>query len=561
MRLIRFLTTHAPWMLPGAVLAGLAGGAVSTALLFVINTGLDRSRSTSNTLFLLFIGLAGLGMITRATSALLLTQIGQGAMLQLRLQISRQILGVPLRRLEEIGTPRLLAVVTDDILNILNAVSNVPLICVNVASILTCLIFLGWLSWQLFLIVVALIVMVMVTTQLLNGMATREFMAARQAHNRVMAALRGLITGIKELKVHRPRRAAFVEDLEGSATTFRRHTVAAMRIYVLGATWGEMLSFTTIGLLVFLVPRLMTVPDSTLTTFVLVLLYSMEPLQFILNQAPQYSRGVVALRSLESVGLTLTQSGLDLTLETAGAPVASWRRLDLRGVVFSYVREEGNTPFVLGPIDLSCSPGELLFITGGNGSGKTTLGKLLLGLYSPESGEIAVDDRRVTDADREEYRQLFSAVFADFFLFDRLLGVEPAGLDERATAYLRQLQLDRKVQVTNGVLSTQDLSQGQRKRLALLAAYLEDRPIFLFDEWAADQDPAFKDLFYREFLPELKARGKTVFVISHDDRYYDIADRVIKLDDGRLVEDRRLRPAPALARLTGPDEKLAVSAF
>jgi len=69
----------------------------------------------------------------------------------------------------------------------------------------------------------------------------------------------------------------------------------------------------------------------------------------------------------------------------------------------------------------------------------------------------------------------------------------------------------------------------------LLTAYLEDRPIYVFDEWAADQDPHFKSVFYAQPLPDLKARGKTALVVTHDDRYFHSADRVIKLDYGKIV--------------------------
>ena len=134
----------------------------------------------------------------------------------------------------------------------------------------------------------------------------------------------------------------------------------------------------------------------------------------------------------------------------------------------------------------------------------------------------------------------FSAIFADFYLFERLLGLETDDLDGQAQTYLKQLELDRKVQVNNGQLSTLNLSQGQRKRLALLTAYLEDRSIYVFDEWASDQDPVFKDVFYRELLPALKRRGKTVLVVSHDDRYFECGDRLIKLDYGQVIEERDL---------------------
>ncbi|MBW8863333.1 MAG: ATP-binding cassette domain-containing protein [Verrucomicrobia bacterium] len=180
-----------------------------------------------------------------------------------------------------------------------------------------------------------------------------------------------------------------------------------------------------------------------------------------------------------------------------------------------------------------------MFIVGGNGSGKSTLAKIITGLYPPEAGEIHLDGKKITNGDRDDYRQLFSAVFADFYIFETLLGLDATDLDSRARHYLAELHLDHKVKVRDGRLSTLDLSQGQRKRLALLTAYIEDRPFYLFDEWASDQDPQFKEIFYRQLLPDLKARGKAVVVITHDDRYFSVADRVIKLDYGKLVNDTR----------------------
>jgi putative ATP-binding cassette transporter len=182
--------------------------------------------------------------------------------------------------------------------------------------------------------------------------------------------------------------------------------------------------------------------------------------------------------------------------------------------------------------------GELVFLTGGNGSGKTTLAKLLMGLYTPELGEIRIDGKPVTDESRDAFRQSFSAVFSDYFLFDSLLGVRGEEADIEARNYLEELQLNHKVEIKEGVFSTIDLSAGQRKRLALLTAYMEDRPVYIFDEWAADQDPQFKETFYYQLLPELRSRGKLVIVISHDDRYYHVADRIIKLDYGKVEYDR-----------------------
>jgi putative ATP-binding cassette transporter len=192
---------------------------------------------------------------------------------------------------------------------------------------------------------------------------------------------------------------------------------------------------------------------------------------------------------------------------------------------------------MIGPISLSFRTGELVYLVGGNGSGKSTLAKILTGLYVPEGGEIRVNGEIIDHRNRDDYRQHFSAVFADFHLFDSLIGLHSPTRDAQAREYLEQLHLDHKVSISNGRLSTTELSQGQRKRLALLTAYLEDRAFYLFDEWASDQDPLFKEVFYTRLLPDLKARGKTILVITHDDHYFHLADRVIKLDYGQIVSD------------------------
>jgi putative pyoverdin transport system ATP-binding/permease protein len=194
--------------------------------------------------------------------------------------------------------------------------------------------------------------------------------------------------------------------------------------------------------------------------------------------------------------------------------------------------------FALGPISLSLQPGELLFIIGGNGSGKSTLAKLITGLYAPQSGSIELNGKPVTQDNVEWYRQHFSAVFSDFYLFDSYLGFDRDTLDAEVADYLKQLQLSHKVSVKDGVLSTTNLSQGQRKRLALLETYLENRPVYIFDEWASDQEPKFRELFYKQMLPELKRQNKIVIVITHDDRYFHLADHVIKLDYGKIEFDR-----------------------
>jgi putative pyoverdin transport system ATP-binding/permease protein len=288
-----------------------------------------------------------------------------------------------------------------------------------------------------------------------------------------------------------------------------------------------------LGLLVYGLPQIQLVSAELLSGYVLTISYLMRPIGNTLAILPNLSQAGVALRKIDTLGLSLA-SRAEMLARTTSSP-DEFRQIDIHQATHRYQLAGEEQTFTLGPIDLSLNPGELVFIVGGNGSGKSTLAKLITGLYVPDTGEIRLDGNLIDDRNRELYRQLFSTVFADFYLFDRFIGLRLADGDAQAKIYLEKLQLTHKVGIAEGQLSTTALSQGQRKRLALLTAYLEDRPIYLFDEWAADQDPFFREIFYQQLLPELKQRGKAVLVISHDDRYFHLADRVLKLDYGKIV--------------------------
>jgi putative pyoverdin transport system ATP-binding/permease protein len=539
MKIIYFMMRYSRRLLVLAVVAGIISGAANTALLAVINNALNKTHSQGITLALVFVGLCLVVPVTRIIAELLLAHLGQGALYQLRMDLSRQILGVPLRRLEEVGVHRLMAALTDDVPSITNIVTVIPILCINIAVALSCLIYMAWLSWPLFFAVIAIIVIGIISYQLPVVKSFHYMTLARREGDNLFSHFRALTEGIKELKIHAARRNAFLTDtLETTASKFRRHNIVALTIYTIASSWGQMLVFVVIGLLLFVLSGWFSIGTLVMTGFTLTILYLMTPLQVIMNTLPNMGRANVALNNVEELGLSLVPSTTEEDSKKLLAERTSWSSLELSEVTHTYQREGEETLFVLGPINLHMEPGELIFMTGGNGSGKTTLAKLMLGLYTPESGEIRLDGQTISGDLTDYYRQHFSVVFSDYFLFDTLLGLNSEELDAKAREYLIQLQLAHKVKVMDGSFSTTDLSQGQRKRLALLTAYLEDRPIYLFDEWAADQDPLFKEIFYYQILPDLKARGKTVIAITHDDRYYHVGDRVIKLDNGQIVYDK-----------------------
>lgn len=527
-----------------SIIAGIFSGACNAALLAVINAVIKRNGHSSALLWG-FVGLCALLPLTRFTSEFLLTQLGQGATYNLRMQLCDQILAAPLRHLEQVGVARLLAALTDDVPAITGAILIIPLLCVNAALVVGCLVYMGILSLTLLAIVLGFMVVGIASYQIPIIKVQKIFERARKDANALQQHFRALTHGTKELKIHSRRREAFISDeLRVTAESMRRYNIAGQNLYSAAASWGQTLVFVVIGLILFLLPTLRNLNSTMMIAYAISLLYLMTPLQIILNTLPQLSRANVALRNAEQLGFTLASQESE-NADEAALPTSTWKILELKSITHTYHREGESDDFVLGPIDLTFKPGELVFITGGNGSGKTTLVKLLTGLYMPEQGHISLDGVPVGNARKEFYRQYFSAVFSDFYLFEQMLGLINPELDNQAREYLSQLKLSHKVQITNGKLSTIELSQGQRKRLALLTAYLEDRPIYIFDEWAADQDPQFKAVFYMQLLPELKRRGKTVFVISHDDRYYHVADRIIKLDDGQVVSDVRNAIEPA----------------
>jgi putative ATP-binding cassette transporter len=401
-----------------------------------------------------------------------------------------------------------------------------------------CLLYITWLSWKVFLMLLGLSVVALGSCTVLLKRGMQWLILAREEQDLLFKHFRTITDGVKELKLHYQRRQDFLsEELQTNAAKFRRYNIRGLSLFATTDSWGKLIFFFAVGSLLFVLPNLIVIDSQTLSSYILTFTYMIEPMEGISSKLPLLSKANVALHKIEALGLSLASHAEATTVPPQLK--SSWRRLELKGVTHTYQTEQKDINFTLGPIDLTLHPGELVFLIGGNGSGKSTLAKLITGLYLPEAGEIWLDEQPINQQNREWYRQHFSVVFSDFYLFERLLGLDNADLDTQAQDYLKQLQLDRQVNVERGQLSTTALSQGQRKRLTLLTAYLEDRPIYLFDEWAADQDPIFKEIFYTQFLPKLRDRGKTVLAISHDDHYFQLADRIIKLDYGKVVYDKQ----------------------
>jgi putative ATP-binding cassette transporter len=520
----------------GVIAAGVVSGLAMAALVATVNALVARPGAPAGALAWTFAALLVARPVLRFVAQFLVVRLTEHGFVTLRMDLCRRILATPLATLEELGRGKLTATLAGDVGQIVSAMVLLPTLLMHAAVVLGFLAYLGWLSWALLPQLFVLTVVGVLTLRWALDRALGKIAAGRELYDRLFHQFRAVTEGTKELQMNRRRRADFMASLETTARAHRRE-MRGGDLYLAGlSAWSELLFFLGVGLVLFVAPRFVTLDPATLVSFVVTILMLRAPLEGMVEGLSALSQAAVAVRKVETVTGSLNAPATEAAPRQLG-PGARWRSLELTGVTHAYRGEAEDERFVLGPLELSFTPGELVFVVGGNGSGKTTMAKVLLGLYQPEGGKILLDGKPVDDASRESYRELFSVVFSDFFLFESLPGVDARDLDGEARRYLAALHLQHKVKVTDGVVSTVDLSQGQRKRLALLGAYLEDRPILLFDEWAADQDPHFKEVFYRRLLPELKARGKTLIVISHDERYYDAADRIVRLDYGAVRFD------------------------
>lgn len=554
MRTLWFLVNGARIRLMLAMSMSLISGFGSAALVALINQALVASRDRLDELGLRFLAVGILALIARTVSQALFMSLGQDAKARLRIQTIDRISRAPFVDVERQGAARSLSVLTQDLDSIVVLFLGLPSLVMNAALIGGCLVYLGMLSSQILAMAVVTLALGAAGFHFANARGLFHLRNSRRREDALVRHFRALFDGAKELKLHRARMRDFVDStLSANIEAVRVERTRGYVLYTAAASWGSFIFFAFIGAVLFLLTRYVPATQHVLSGFAITVLYMIVPVESVLSAIPNLTTARVALERVEQLNRELPVEASAAT-EALGAdplaPIDTFDTVVLERVTHRYFREKENEVFTLGPIDLRFRRGELVFLIGGNGSGKTTLAKVIVGLYAPEGGRLLLDGHEVGDAQRDRYRQLFSVVFSDFFLFDSLLGIRLDAHGETVREWLDALQLSHKVTIDDGVFSTLDLSQGQRKRLALLVAYLEDRPFYLFDEWAADQDPLFKDVFYRRLLPELKARGKTVVAITHDDRYFHLADRLIKLDFGQIVEPGSNEPGHAEPKQT-----------
>lgn len=545
MKILTELGRHAPNAMMLSIVTGTVAGLLYSALLPLLLIAVDNFTAIAEgrseqilwfglqiahpQLALFFVSVCLLILFTQTCSMLVLQRAAVGFATAMRQNLYQRIRQAPVSNLEHTGSSKLITTLTTDVNRVVAGAETVPVLLVSLVMILGVLAYICIINRPIFYIIATFLLLAGVSYQLLLMIAARYYSHARQFTEQLQDSFRALVTGAKELKLNKSRRDSFYErELLHHDNGVRVNTFRAELVRVFAENYGMMFSYFIIAWMVFAFVNYHPVTQSELLAVVMVLLYMSGPVKWALNSLPPIVRGNISLQKINDVFSQLSQEPHAESYQ----PTPEWQQLHFRAVRYQY----GQGGFTVGPVDLTIQRGEITFIVGGNGSGKSTFCKVATLHYMPTAGEILFGDEQLTAANVNSYRQSICAVYSDYFLFNQLHGIDwqhPERQQEIAFL-LDVLMLKDKVSLVNGVFSTLQLSDGQRRRLALLVALLEDRDLYLFDEWAADQDPEFRELFYLNILPGLKKRNKAVIAITHDDRYFHCADQLIRFEAGQM---------------------------
>ncbi|MGV7211651.1 cyclic peptide export ABC transporter [Oxalobacteraceae bacterium A2-2] len=479
-------------------------------------------------------------LVLRATSGRLMNEVVTRLSLDLKRFIYSKVSCAPVQDLEQVGFGALMAALTTDVDKLATGARMIPIILNYVIVIGGVVAMLTYLNPGVTLFILASAAVGIALYQPFSILGGRALGRARQCVNQVLEFNRGLIYGSKELKLNRRKRDAYIAELHQLEDRQRRLQLRGGTLFLVGSQFAGMMNMLVIGLVAFVMSNFFSLSADALVSIVMILLYLAEPMMGIVECL---SSLIPARISVFAVRKCLRQ--LRAESDHVAAHRAPVHKIQAYNLEYAYqVKEQGDFQFRVGPVSAIFRRGQVSFITGGNGSGKSTLGKLLSLHYLPSAGSVLINDERVTDDNRGSMRQNISAIFTDFHLFPRLYDVAE-GEAANIPHYMQELKLDQRVSLEDGRFSTLGLSDGQRKRIALLVSYLEDRDVYVFDEWAADQDPQFKEFFYSTILFQLRERGKIVIVITHDDRYFHLADQLIKMENGSLKAIEQRAPLAA----------------
>lgn len=537
MDLLRMVYRDFRWPFLGVFVLNIVSAGLGIGVIAFINQKLIGKIDAIGTVSLQFLGLILILLAVTLGAQLALTTLGHYFVFHLRSQLVKRILDTCLQQVEQITRAQLLTSLNSDVRNITLGFVRLPELLQGIILTLASTAYLAWLSPKMLLPSVIWVAITLIGGGKLVSRVYRHLAKVRATEDDLQADYQAVIDGHKELTLNRDRAKKLYHDhYLTHANDYRQQIIRADTYHLSAVNWSNIMMLGAIGLVFFLANGLGWGDTGIAATYSLTLLFLRTPLLGTVGALPMLLSAQVSFNKLRELALPDYQPDFHPTAATSNL-ARNWQTLSLHDVTFQYPAASGTSSFGIGPLNLTIRRGELIFLIGGNGSGKSTLARLLTGLNTPDEGTILLDETPITTTNRAHYQQHFSAVFTDFHLFGELLGPQGQTPDPALiNHWLQQLQMQEKLRFNGNTVTSLQLSQGQRKRLAMLLAVAEDRDILLLDEWAADQDPLFRRYFYLDLLPQLQAMGKTIVAISHDDHYFNKADRLLEMRHGQLLE-------------------------
>ena len=506
--------------------------------------------------FILFLSVVLVVMLFGFLSQFFMLKLSSSVVYTVRKTLLQRILATSYEKIEQIGGHRVIAAMKSDVATLSNGLLVAPQFIYNLITVLCCFGYLAYSSWQLFLFIIFFIVLVVFGTKMVLNYINVHQQALREYEDTFYSHMNALNKGGMTIHLNLNRRRHFYKVLMLPLFEKIRQKTIKSELLIIGLeTVSGTLVFLLIGTLVY--GFHLFLPDigaEVVVSFILVILYMVGPISFLVDTFDDINRVQISLKKIERINLvesnkfhlpSFEQVNIKTKVKSLKADnifyqyPAQMTEDPLSSINKSQLEITNGLQFSLGPISAEFRSGEVTFIVGENGCGKTTFVNILIGLYSQKKGSILVDGDIVgEELSLLSYQSLISTVFVNSFVFDhQLTATGDIAEDQYVNYFIKKLKMENKVSCSEGMLSSTSLSQGQRKRLSLLSSLVEDSQICIFDELGADQDPLFKHYFYNELLFELKQQGKIVIVISHDDQYFDLADKLIKFENGKVISN------------------------
>lgn len=539
MKLFRFLKAGSPYFGFRLIGMGVISGIAGTSSIAIVNEVIARNQGSTHYYPLLFGGYV-LAMLVY----LLVQRYYQGTLIrlsenliwQIRLSVLQQVRKADFVKYQQYGSDKLFTTLTSDASVVSYVATVLAYAATSAVIVVSCLVYLAFLSLTGFALTLGVMGVSLTLYWVRQRGLTKKMKAARQREGEFYEYIQQLLSGIKEVKMDSRRSDDLYDNYIKKAALETELLKTGSNIgHADNSLVGQFAFHLVILLVLFAFPYFQVSFLEQPSQFILVILYLLGPVQGLAQLLPQFTYASLAVGKIEEVKASISSLEEEAQRPAAAGVAPAFESLRFQEVGYYYPSgtHAGDKSFGIGPVDLEINRGEILFLCGGNGSGKSTFIKLLTGLYHPSEGSILLNGKPVNPSDAQHYRNCFAPIFTDNYLFDRLYG-QPLADEDAINRLIAKLELGEKVRFANNQYSTIRLSEGQKKRIALISSLAEYKSIYVFDEWAANQDPEFKDYFYRTLLPELKREGKTVIAVTHDDKYFDVADRLIKMEFGKL---------------------------